>query len=93
MHRYIQIDENGYVIGVHFNSVPFDNPLYIQYDNEIEGDLFKKRYVDGEFIDIEPEPEPTPTPSVTMEQINENQLTIMEALTDLYMTVSEMGVE
>lgn len=41
----------------------------------------------------EPEPQPTPTPSITMEELNQNQLTIMEALTDLYMTVTETGVE
>lgn len=92
--RFIQIDENGYVIGVHNTSVEIKDPLYIHND-DLEGDLFRKRYVDGKFVDLppEPEPEPTPTPSITMEELNQNQLTIMEALTDLYMTVSEMGVE
>ena len=80
MHRFIQINEEGYVVGVHFNSVPFDNPLYIQWDDEIEGDIFNKRYVDGEFVEIEPEPTPEPEPEIPMQEILETMALNVEYL-------------
>lgn len=70
------IEENG----VKYEVDTYDNGMVVKYP-----------WVDPDAPQPEPEPQPTPTPSVTMEELNANQLTIMEALTDLYQTIADMG--
>lgn len=70
--------------------VEIDGVKY-QIDTYDTGAVVKYPWTDPDAPQPEPEPQPTPTPSITMEELNQNQLTIMEALTDLYSTIADMG--
>ena len=67
MYRYAQIDSEGYVVSDSYLSgeVIADNMIPLSEDFELKN----KRYVNGEWVVIEPTPEPLPTLSETDEAI------------------------
>ena len=67
MYRYAQINSEGYVVSDSYLSgeVIADNMIPLSEDF----DLKNKRYVNGDWVVVEPEPEPLPTLSETDEAI------------------------
>lgn len=74
--RFIILDENKKVISVRYGASIVDG--------EIQSDLGENGQIqqaDGSFVTPTPAPQPAP---ITLEELQANQLTIMNAIADLY---------
>lgn len=81
MYYYAQLNEENICLGISQLSgkIAAENMIELaSYDTGILG----KKYVDGEWIDVE---QPTPqTEPTQLDKIQENQLTLMEAVAEQY---------
>lgn len=63
MPRYIQINEEGYIVSDSQLSGEVDNPLMIPVDSDFQCGNIKYDFETGEWVEYIPEPTPGPEPS------------------------------
>lgn len=82
MYCYAQINENKICVGISqlSNIVIDENLISIPF---FDTTLIGKKYNEGVWEDI-PKPDPEPAPKSDTEKIQDNQLSIMEAMADQY---------
>lgn len=80
-HHYAQIDENGYIVGISHLSGEMISTNLIQID--VDFDPTNKKWNGYGWETYEP-PEPEPPQPTQLDNIEETQLMIMEAMADQY---------
>lgn len=86
MYRYLTVDEKGFVIGESYlnSKIEAENQVLVSKDF----DYSNKKYENGQWIEAE---QPA-KPKTDAEKIQDNQLSIMEAMADQYEQQQEVNL-